>query len=183
MRQYQDALLLSEACDSERTPLDSLRRILRTGRLLASAITSARTWPVVCFSEAPLRELLDGRCFRPHLKRWDYEPYGVAIRKRIAVQLGIKPVIYGQPDQRQQFEDRDQFRFQATGNTYDWRREREWRSPQDVDLHRLEREDVRVFVPSAAEAGMLADQFSRRVDVVSLPTKRPKTDKTLETSK
>ncbi len=165
--QYRDALLLGRQ-QPQRTPLESLKRILRTGRLVANATASARAWPVVCFSEAALRELLDQRCFRPHLKRWDYEPYGIAIRRHVAIELGIQPVIYGAADQRQQLDPRDQFRFQATGNTYDWRREREWRSPRDVDLQQLDSLAVRVFVPSAAEAQSLASQVDWPVDVVTL---------------
>ena len=165
--QYQDALLLGHQ-HGQRTPLASLKRILRAGRLVANATASAKAWPVVCFSEAPLRELLDQRCFRPHLKRWDYEPYGIAIRRHAAIKLGIQPVIYGAADQRQQLEARDQFRFQATGNTYDWRREREWRSPRDVDLRQLDSHAVRVFVPSGDEAHALASQVGWPVDVVTL---------------
>jgi hypothetical protein len=171
--QYQDALLLGEQPPQQRTPLDTLRQILRSGRLVATAIASAKAWPVVCFSAAPLRELLDRRCFRPHLKRWDYEPYGVAIRKSAAARRGIQPVIYGEPEQRQQFADAEQFRFQAVGKTYDWRIEREWRAAGDIDLHRFPARDLKVFVPSAHEAGILAPQAAWTVDVVSLSPKSP----------
>jgi hypothetical protein len=170
--QHQDSLLLSPEEVGERTPLVSLNRILRSQRLVACAIASAKQWPVVCFSEAPLRELLDQRCYRPHLKRWDYEPYGVAIRKRVAIEVGIQPVIYGNPENRGQFEDQDQFRFQSIGHTYDWRRECEWRSPGDIDLDRLNQADLKVFVPSLGEATKLAGTFNRPVDVVTATSQR-----------
>ncbi len=171
--QYQDSLLLSDQPPRQRTPLDTLRQILRSGRLVPNAIASAKAWPVVCFSEAPLRELLDRRCFRPHLKRWDYEPYGVAIRKLAAIRMGVQPVIYGEPDQRQQFADAEQFRFQAIGKTYDWRSEREWRAAEEIDLHRFDSRDLKVFVPTAQEAVALSGQASWPVDVVSLLSKSP----------
>ncbi len=145
MRQYRDGILLGDWKAIRRGPLESLIRILRSGRLLASAQTSRHTHPVVCFSSLALQELLAGRCFRSHVGRWDYEPFGIAIRVQAAQQLGIKPVIYGDPSQRSQLSPAERFRFHPVGRTYDWRREAEWRSPTTIDLHALNPSDVRVF--------------------------------------
>ena len=153
--QYRDALLLGND-GTYRQPIDTLRRIVRSEKLIASAITTAKSWPVVCFSEAPLADLLLARCYRPHLKRWDYEPYGVAIRKEIAVTLGFQPVIYGQPVERKSIRKSDQYRFQAIGKTYDWTAEQEWRINQDVDLSHLAIDDVRIFVATQQESEEIA---------------------------
>ena len=153
-RQYRDAMLLGGAA-SQRGPLEALTHILRSGRLIANATASAKSWPVVCFSEVPLAQLLLSRCYRPHLKRWDYEPFGVAIRISAARQLGIVPVVYGDVADRRRLATEDQFRFQAAGKTYDWTAECEWRSCQDVDLHQLDPGDVRVFVATNSDAAKL----------------------------
>ncbi|GAA5505045.1 hypothetical protein [Novipirellula caenicola] len=158
--QYQDELLLNRPVDSESTdadhgPLQTLARIVRSGVIAANAITSSKKYPVVCFSEVPLADRLHHRKFRSHLGRWDDEPYGIAIRLEAAKRLGFKPVIYGDPKQRKQIATEDQYRFQAKGKTFDWTREREWRSDRSVDLTQLNRDDVRIFLPSAQEAETL----------------------------
>ncbi|EMI22465.1 hypothetical protein RMSM_00614 [Rhodopirellula maiorica SM1] len=159
--QHQDELLLHHPSDDESRrsagngPLQTLARIVRSGVIVANAITSSKKYPVVCFSEVPLADRLRKRKFRPHLGRWDDEPYGIAIRLEAARRLGLKPVIYGDLKQRSQLAAEDQYRFQAKGKTFDWTREREWRSNRSVDLTQLDRRDVRIFLPSADEAKSL----------------------------
>ncbi len=152
IRQYRDSILIGDSHAADREPLDALTRIIRHGRLIAAATASSRDHLVVCFSELPLVELLDRRCFRPHLGRWDYEPYGIAIRRTIAKSIGIKPVIYGQPELRTVLPARDRYRFHPIGKTYDWRGEREWRCDKTIDLNSLDPADVRVFAADSAPA-------------------------------
>ena len=157
-QQYRDEVLLGQALHfgfPDRSPLEALQRILRKMRINASALTSCHKKPVVCFSETPLASLLSRRSYRSHLHRWDYEPYGIAIRKTVAAQLGFQSVIYGEPDERKGLDEADQFRFQAKGKTHDWTLEQEWRSPQDVTLDRFSTTDVRVFVATNDEAASL----------------------------
>lgn len=163
--QYHDELLLGGDIQPK-TPFATLERILRSGKLIGNAIVTNKNWPVVCFSEAPLMELLQRRCFRPHLKRWDYEPFGIAIRKSAAESKRIQPVIYGQPGMQKQLPHEQRCLFQATGKTYDWRQEREWRAVGDIDLNSFAKEDVRVFVPSIQDAKRL-QKYGHAIDTVS----------------
>lgn len=175
IRQHQDALLLSDdpaKLDGNRSPLDALRRIVRSRRLVANAIASAHQWPVVCFSANALVGLLKNRRYRPHLKRWDYEPWGIAVRTGAAIEKGIEPVIYGDPVDRKQLAEQQQYRFQSKGKTYDWTAEREWRSSIDVDFAHWNESDVRVFVPSADAANQLAPDCRWRIDVIGGLLKR-----------
>ncbi|MDV6032918.1 MAG: hypothetical protein F9B45_23100 [Phycisphaera sp. RhM] len=161
-RQHRDGLLLGDttlATIAKRTPLDSLQRIVRMRRMVGSAIASDRSWPVVCFSEESLERLLSRRSYRPHLHRWDYEPYGVAIRKSAAITAGAQPVVYGSAERRKTIAETDRFRFQSVGTTYDWTREREWRFAGDVDLDRFDRRDVRVFVADQTDVSRVAGPF------------------------
>ncbi|MCA9137066.1 MAG: hypothetical protein KDB00_09915 [Planctomycetales bacterium] len=165
-RQHRDELLLGEssvATAKRRTPLDSLRRIVRMRRIVGSAITSDHDWPVVCFSQTPLATLLSQRCYRPHLHRWDYEPYGIAIRKKAAIGAGFQPVIYGAPSKRMRLDEADRYRFQAVGNTYDWTNEREWRCAGDVDLDRFDPDDIRLFVADVEDSFGLSRSFATSV--------------------
>ncbi len=150
--QYRDSILLGKESFPHREPIDALTRIVRSGRLVAGATATRHTHPVVCFSEVSLAELLDRRCFRPQLGRWDYEPFGIAIRRSAAKSIGVEPVIYGEPGMRRTLSSKDQYRFHPIGKTYDWRVEKEWRSSGSVDLNQLSKQDVRVFVANSAEA-------------------------------
>ncbi len=147
--QYRDSLILGDERCRHRESIDSLMRIVRSGRLMAGSTATKTDYPVVCFSEVSLAQLLDRRCFRPQLGRWDYEPFGVAIRLSTAKSLGIQPVVYGEPKMRATLPGRDQFRFHPVGRTFDWRVEKEWRSNGSIDLNQLGREDVRVFAANS----------------------------------
>ncbi|TWT79418.1 hypothetical protein CA13_08180 [Planctomycetes bacterium CA13] len=158
-KQHQDELLLGHsdgfANPTSRGPLETLMRIVRSGRLVAGAITSAQKYPVVCFSERSLVECLKQRSFRSHVSRWDGEPYGIAVQIDAAKRFGIKPVIYGEKEHRKQLTSEDKFRFQAKGKTHDWTLEREWRYNATIDLTRFAENEVRVFVPEKVEASQL----------------------------
>jgi hypothetical protein len=107
--------------------------------------------PVVCFSEIPF-SALHGFAARPtpDTQHPGYEFYGIAISKASGYRLGARPVIY-LPDAEADWIPRDQkwrhVRFEH--GQVDWRHEREWRSPNDVDLSQV---GFYVLVWSAAEA-------------------------------
>lgn len=153
-RQYRDSILLGDESSASRGPLDALIRIVRSGQLVAGATATSKAHPVVCFSALPLKELLQRRCFRPQLGRWDYEPYGIAIRLSVAKRLGIQAVIYGDTKDRALLPAEDQFRFHPIGKTFDWREEREWRSCESVNLAAMNPDDIRVFAEDLSNARM-----------------------------
>ncbi|MCM2370444.1 hypothetical protein [Aporhodopirellula aestuarii] len=164
--QYRDDLLLADPQSASRDAIDALCRIVRKQRLVAGAITSRRTTPVVCLSAVPLPELLARRTYRSHLHRWDYEPFGIAIRRDAAIRFGIEPVIYGDRDLENRLTDRERFRFQATGKTHDWTAEQEWRSASDIDLSRFDTNDVCIFVPDQTAAARAASVNCGRWQIV-----------------
>ncbi|MCC9641694.1 hypothetical protein LOC71_05365 [Rhodopirellula sp. JC740] len=154
--QYRDEMLLGSDEAASREPLDTLRRIVRMRRLISGATTSKQTHRVVCFSAVPLPELLRRRTFRSHVSRWDYEPYGIAIRRRAAIDCGLKPVVYGRAFERNAMAEEDRFLFQSAGRDGEWQSEKEWRGLEDLDLASVDPADVRVFVPSEREAAKIA---------------------------
>ncbi len=152
---YRDTMLLGNDRWFPHGPLQALARIINNGKLIADSGTTKRSNPVVCFSAVPLRELLSRRCFRRHLGRWDYEPYGIAVRLAAAKRIGVRPVIYGKAAERCLLHPDDHFRFHPVGKSYDWRQEREWRSPASIDLGKLDSGDVRLFVNESADLALL----------------------------
>lgn len=153
-RQYRDSILLAggDGGDpSRRDPIDSLIRIIQTQRLIGSSVASSRTDPVVCFSACRLVDLLDRRQYRSHLMRWDYEPYGILIRKSAAIAAGARPVIYGDPSIKRRLPPAQRYRHHPPGKTHDWKSEREWRFLGSIDLASLAAEDLRVFCRDTQE--------------------------------
>ncbi|MEM6363149.1 MAG: hypothetical protein AAF745_01895 [Planctomycetota bacterium] len=144
---YRDDLLLGSWQTASRTPLDTLCRIVHSGILVAGAVASRHADPVVCFSNAPLKQLLAKRTYRSHLKRWDYEPYGIAIRVDAAREAGVLPVTYVNAIPKQHAVD--SYLHVARGHTVDWTHEREWRCKGNLDLTRLPIDAVALFVPDS----------------------------------
>ena len=169
---YRDAILTGDRRVASRTPLDSLCRIIQSGEILASALVSCRRYPVVCLSAVPLLQLLRQRCFRPHVQRWDYEPYGVAVRRRAIHQFGGRPVIYGEPVEAKKLPACERFRYQAEGKTHDWRKEKEWRLACSLSLKSLNPCDVRIFALDSALARSRLLNLPWKVTILQHVSKR-----------
>lgn len=152
-------------CDplADHSAFGALLRIVRERRLRASAATIRGEVPVVCFTAVPLAEWRERRVFRPHRGRWDYERYGISIRRGYLEQCGARPVYYGGDEEWDGLPAamRPFFQLRRTrgrrGGAMDWTGEREWRHPGELDLSRLAADDALLFVPSQAEALALAE--------------------------
>lgn len=160
-------LVASDQPDLDDSPLGVLRSILAGQRLIASAITSSHDHPVVCFSAVPLPEILSRRTYRAHLGRWDYEPFGIAIRRDVAESAGARPVVYGSKQDREQLSCDQRFRFQSSGTSVDWTAEREYRFASSVDLTLFDPRDVRVFVEMPSDRQAIGSVCPWAITVVS----------------
>ncbi len=158
---FLDELLLSpETVD--RTALASLRRILQQNLILASSRGIRGGTNVVSLTAVRLEDLRRMRTFRAHRGRWDFEPYGICIRKDDLVRLGARSVIYGDDADWESLAERDRPFYQRQwsrggrdGGPIDWSQEREWRVQANIDLRQLDVESAFAFVPTAAEAERL----------------------------
>ncbi len=83
------------------------------------------------------------RRFQSHLGRWDWEPYGLLLRRDALEQLGARPVIYGDDQTYKQMSDVDRPFFQparrrsAHSSEDHWQAEKEWRVLSDIHLTEL----------------------------------------------
>jgi hypothetical protein len=164
---YLDELILSDVTDH--SAFAALMRIVTSGRVLASSRGIRGKIPVVCFTAVPLAELSELHVYRKHRARWDFQPYGICVRRQWLEQRGARPVQYGNdqlwsalpPDERPFFQVR-----QTSSGRMDWRAEREWRHVGEIALADLPPDAGFVFVPSRAEALKLADESPWPVAVV-----------------
>lgn len=155
---YLDDLIFRKDA-SDHHALAALRRILMTERMIASNDLIRSKMSVVCFADVGLSEIKQRRIYRNHLGRWDFEPYGIAIRKDCLNRLGARPVVYGDESTWAQMAEPDQPYFQlatSKDGNHDWRAEREIRVCGDVRLRQIGADDAVVFVPSEAEAKLIA---------------------------
>ncbi len=146
--------------------LTSLVAILVTGRLVGSASLTRDSAPVVSLTATPLDEFRERRVFRSHLGRWDFELYGVAIRRSVLERLGARPVVYGDDDRWEELSADERPYFQHRGLAQDWTVEREWRIQGDIDLRKLGPEDVFVFVPNREVAAKAAPYSRWKIVIV-----------------
>jgi hypothetical protein len=159
--QYLDDLILARNA-ADHSALATLKRMIGQQRIIATSQTIRGGVAVVSFTAVPLAELHRLRVFRPHRGRWDFEPYGICIRRDWLEQFGAQPVQYGDEQvwQRLAGDERPFFQLRGTqpsrGESIDWTVEDEWRVVGDVDLALVPAEAALVFVPTLAEAEEIA---------------------------
>jgi hypothetical protein len=155
---YLDRLLL-QAVPPDGSAFAALQRIVEQETIWATNGTIRGGARVVCFTELPLHELAGRRVYRRHRSRWDFERYGICIRRSWLETRAARPVLYGDADDWFHLSppDRPFFQIRTTratpgGRRIDWTEEREWRHPGHVDLRSLGIDDALLFVPSRDEA-------------------------------
>lgn len=146
-------------------PLLTLMRICREGNLTGTSRITRTEERCVSFSAVPVRELLKRRTFRSHLSRWDWEPYGLLVRRDAMEQLGARPVCYGSEadyealpaNMRPYFQPASRVkRGAAPSPDLSWSEEREWRLLGDLALDHLPAGGLLVFVRTRREAEQLS---------------------------
>ncbi len=153
---FWDELILG--CPSaDRSAFGTLLRIINQCTIVASqSIRGALK--TVSFTAVPLSDFRKRRVFRKHKRRYDFEPYGVAIRKRLVEKRDGRPVEYVKT---RDFDATDlplEFiqPMSSSRKTVDWRREREWRCIGDVSLHEMTKSDVVLFANNGRECDRLS---------------------------
>jgi hypothetical protein len=157
---YLDGLIMGDPT-SDHSALATLRRIVAQRRLLASTRAIRGGFPVVCFTATPLALLSSRRVFRPHRRRWDFEPFGLCIDAAWLKSIGTRPVIYGDDQlwNRLSCDQRPFFQKRNAGRSHriDWSAEHEWRHLGNVDLVGLPSDAAILFVPTMFDACQLTE--------------------------
>jgi len=159
--EFLDDLILDRP-EANHSSLASLRRIIERQELLAGIATIRGETPMVSFTEVSPPELHRLRVFRPHRGRWDFQPYGICIRRSWLSQRGSRPVQYADDETWKTLAPEEKPFFQKAvsqtkaGNIIHWTVEQEWRYAGDIDLSLLSEDDAIIFVPTEGEARSLA---------------------------
>ena len=164
---YLKSIVLSDA-DHARTALGTLERIIHERRIRASSGNTRAAADVVCLSDVPLAKLVTQRVFRQHRGRWDFEHYGIGIKKRRVRSLGGRPVIYGNESTWQSLPEGERPWFQpelsrSTTEPIDWTIEKEWRIAVDLSLDSFPDDDLFIFCATDEEASQLRSVCNWRI--------------------
>ena len=151
--EYADSLFAADF-QADHTGLGTLLRILRQKQLIASGRTIRGNTPVVSFTARSISSLPELHCYRPHRIHWDFEPFGICLRRDWLLAQGVCPVNYGTNESWNTLAASRRPYFQlATGDSgIDWSIEQEWRHLGNLDLSQLTPELVRIFVPNFENA-------------------------------
>ena len=156
--QYIDDLIFGST-RAKHDPLAALCRILATDRIVATNCLTRDPTPVVCLSEVELSQLRKMTIFRPHLSRWDFLPYGIAVDRELLTSLGARRVMYGSQSDWVVIKPAERPFFQmakSESGKIDWRQEKEWRLVGDLDLKQVGSKEAIVFVPSLHDAQVVS---------------------------
>lgn len=165
-QEFIDELILG-CRSSDRSALATLLRIVTEGRLWASSDAIRGGFRVVSFTEVPLHEFRRRRTYRKHRRRYDFEPWGIAIRRDILASAGARPVEYGDDETWQTMTETARPFFQNIGSNVSWTKdEREWRIAGHVQLKKLPASAVVVFVDSEESRAIVQKQTEWHVIVV-----------------
>jgi len=166
-RDFYRQLIKSEN-EYPNSAFDALINIAEEGIIRASSKKIRDSLEVVGFTESNPREVLSQMRWLPKRVSWNFEPYGIAIRKRAASGIGIRPVIYGYPEDYMRLPNPDKPYFQSRGQRdVDWSVEREWRHIGDLDLSKIPPEDLTFLIWRKEEADHLRKITASKVLVLS----------------
>lgn len=169
--QFHDDLM-QNPWNAQPTVLETLQRILKQQRLIATNTVRRGNTDTICFSSNEITELLSMRKFQSHLSRWDWEPYGIMIDRDWLESNGAKQVSYIDRITARKTSDDALAYCQVLSNesnSADWRKEREWRIAGDVRLGQVPFSKAIVFVPTLADAKTI-QPLSRWPIVVTSPS-------------
>ena len=165
-QEFNDELILG-CRSSDRSALATLLRIVIEGRLWASSEAIRGGYRVVSFTEVPLQAFRSHRTYRKHRRRYDFEPWGIAVRRDVLASAGASPVIYGDEETWRMTTDIARPFFQNVGAGNGWTKgEREWRIKGHVQLNELPVASVVVFVDSEDSRSIVQKQTEWAVIVV-----------------
>lgn len=156
---FWDELILG-CRTADRSAFATLLKILEEEKICGSTAGQGRR--CVSFTEVPLCEFRSRRIFRRHKRQYDFELYGIAVRRSVLTKLGARPVTYVENNSDSGSVNRLETSFlqPATnaGGTIDWTAEREWRLPGDLFLRECSADELAVFVADNDEKQRLRDR-------------------------
>ena len=135
-----------------RSAYESLKHIAAVQKIWGSFHHIRGGHKVVAFTELAPVEAIRLIRWRRRYVRWSFEPYGLALDKDYALQVGIRPVIYDTPDRYKHLDDREKPFYQNPGDKNgDWEPEQEWRYYGNLMLENIPPDKIRLIVRNKSD--------------------------------
>ncbi len=144
----------------------TLIRILSENKLRASSRHYRKGISAVSFSELKPSEAVNLMKWRARYREMSFEPYGIAVRKKTADQIGVRKVIYGDRKMFGGLKKVDRPYFQSIGTKGFWVPEKEWRHIDNIDLSKINQNDLKIIVWNKEQIDSLKE-YSKS-DIISL---------------
>lgn len=143
---------------------NTLLNMANERKIRASSNKIRNSHPVIGFSKASPMNILRLLRWCPRQVNWNFEPYGVAINRKAAEKLGIRPAIYGNDETYRRLSEFDKPYFQNRGGVkVDWSLEKEWRNVGDLILGDLSENEMAYIVWKQDEAARMQSVTQARV--------------------
>lgn len=154
---YLDELILG--CDTaDRSAFAALLRIVEQKLILATTARGGQR--AVSFTAVPLQKFRRRRIYRRHKRQYDFEPWGIALRRSVLSSFGARPVVYVSRSTEEDPETKKLLWTQpATDQSgrVSWEEEQEWRVSGDLRLDQLDAESICLFVNAPDEAARIRE--------------------------
>ena len=148
--------LINSGDEYPNNAFNTLLNIAKEKKIRASSNKIRDGRPVIGFSDASPSNILKIMRWCPKQVNWNFEPYGVAINRKSAEKLGIRPAIYGNDETYRHLSEFDKPYFQNRGGVeVDWSLEKEWRYAGDLILGKLTENEMAYIVWKQDEAARL----------------------------
>ncbi len=138
-----------------RSAMDTLQHILATGRLIGSTRHMPHDRRCVAFSSLTPDRAIPLMRWRARYGEMSFEPYGIGIEIKTALNLGIREVNYYDPEKEPPPDNENRWRWQSIGTKTDWRQENEYRFLGDLNLHKIPRNKLLIFCRYPREAATI----------------------------
>jgi len=132
--------------------LNTLLNILRTRTIFGSDAHMKSKNRCVAFSGLHPTEAIRLMKLRRRYMRFTFEPYGIAIDRELAQRIGVKPVVYGTPEDFTKLDEERKPYFQNEGaRGGQWRDEDEHRFVGNLELSTVPSKMMAVIVKDSTE--------------------------------
>jgi len=159
--------MINSGSEYPNNAFNSLKNMIQTKKIYASSKRIRKSIRCIGFSDLDPESMLKWMRWLPKRVGWNFEPYGIAIKKEAAEKAGIRQVIYGDDKLYEKLPENDRPYFQSRGaKNVDWSEENEWRKIGDLAINDVPKNDLALIVWSKTEASELSNTTD--IEIVSL---------------
>jgi len=147
-----------------RNALNTLQRIIGTKQIIAASRNMPGKVPTVSFSGLAPIETIKLMKWRSRYRQMSFEPYGIGVKKNVALSLGMKEVRYHDANSNGRSNSVPAWLTQSMGKITDWSNEKEYRHKGDFDLSAVANDHLITICHRKAEA----NELGNRLDIKSV---------------